>query len=128
MPEDDIKKITEQLRKLRIQQEQLRLQEVDLVEALVVAATKTNKRGRDKRSPSQGSLPTKADDGHDKFETGARVRILNPKPRKSGLPLVEGDKQGKVTRKTKVFIFVETDNELNFKEIRRSRTNLRLLN
>ena len=130
MTKNDIKEITEQLRKLRVEQALLRQQETDLIETLITACG-----GQDKTNQSRGPQVVPPEDnikrnkpGQDKFTIGARVRILNPKPRQSGAPLTKGDKQGTIVRKTKFFIFIDTDNELNFKQVRRARTNLALLN
>ena len=131
MTKDDIKEITEQLRKLRVEQALLRQQETDLIETLITACEGQDKRKNQSRRPQvvppEDNVKRDKPD-QDKFTIGARVRILNPKPRQSGAPLTKGDKQGTIIRKTKFFIFIDTDNELNFKQVRRARTNLALLN
>ena len=61
----------------------------------------------------------------EEFAVGTRVQILNPKPRNRARYPTEKDETGTVTRKTAFFVFVNTDNPTNTREVRRACSNLR---
>ena len=141
-----IKELTEQLNQLRIEQDRLRQQEIRIVNAIIQCHEHPEARQRDKagegvspktkQDPGQDNGPNKpktsakqkGDNGRGDIAVGSRVSIKNPKPRAGTSTLIESDTQGTVTRKSKFFIFIKTDNPLNKQEVRRARANVQSLN
>ena len=142
---DRVKELTEQLNQLRIEQDRLRQQEVAIVNAIIECykdpATQTEQTVKeDKKVPARAepgshkqdasdktSAKKKADTNLGNIKVGSRVRIKNPKPRAGENKLTDSDTRGVVTRKSKFFIFIKTDNALNKQEVRRARSNIHLL-
>ena len=149
MLQNKIKTLTEQLKQVRISQDHLRQQERQIVQAIIEMYEEA---GSQQKTPSNEGKPPRRDEGHEptlkdhkprskatgsakqpteipKEEAviGARVRIKNPKLYTGASTLLESDTKGTVTRKSKFFIFVKTDNPKSTKDIRRSRSNIELL-
>ena len=128
MLDERIEALTTELEQVRLDQDQLRTRERRIVEELIDTlkeARGANATRADTPIPEGNEKQQKpAKEKQDKFNVGDRVRIKNPKPRRPGTELTEEDRTGTISRKSKYFIFVHTDNYLNVKEIRRSRSNL----
>ena len=142
MLKDRIKDLTEQLKRLHIEQDRLREQERKLIQAIVDshrdleaqqetpssgAAPSRKDEDRKPRSKPTGSAKQPAKSPREDVTIGARVRIKNPKPYPGANILLETDKEGIVTRKSKFFIFVRTNNPRATQDIRRSRSNIEIL-
>ena len=141
MLQNKIEALTRQLNQVRISQDRLRQQERQIVRAIIetyeeaeaqqrAPNTGNTPPGRDKsqeaRSKDQKPRSTKQTTGKPKEEVviGSRVRIRNPKPPAGTNTVLQSDTQGTVTRKSKFFIFVNTDNPKSTQDIRRSRSNI----
>ena len=136
---DRVKELTEQLNQLRIEQDRLRQQEVAIVNAIIECykdpVTQTEQTVKEDKKPGshkqdasdKTSAKKKADTNLGNIKVGSRVRIKNPKPRAGENKLTDSDTRGVVTRKSKFFIFIKTDNALNKQEVRRARSNIHLL-
>ena len=143
---EEIERLTEQLEKVRLEQDTLRNQERQIVHRLI-AAHKDKRLGsrhtkipppsprglkkaphtnQDTKSKAMGAVKSnKKKKGEEEFTVGTRVRILNPKPRNGARYPTEKDKTGTVTRKSTFFIFINRDNPNDEGEVRRARSNLK---
>ena len=150
MLQNKIKALTEQLDQIRISQDHLREQERLIVQAIIETYEETAAQqntadgeskppGRDtgkepaskdhkpRSSKAAGATKSPTTRSKEEISIGARVRIRNPKPSTGASTLLESDTKGTVIRKSKFFIFVNTDNPRSTQHVRCSRSNIELL-
>ena len=63
----------------------------------------------------------------DDIRIGSRVQIHHPKPRTGTTKLAENDKTGTVYKISEFFVFINTDNIFHHEPVRRSRSNVEIL-
>ena len=140
---EEIDVLISQLKGIRLEQDTLRTQqERELVDRIIEAQKREVPDVQQTKSPpsptkglkkepffDQGTstkgVNNKKKKNEEEFAIGTRVRILNAKPRSGARYPSEADKTGTVTRKTSFFVFVNTDNPTDTKEVRRARSNLK---
>ena len=142
MRHEEIDTLITELKRIRLEQDALRAQERELVDRIIDTQERevpNVQQAKSTPSPTKGlnkepdfdqataarPVNSKKKKNEEEFAVGTRVRILNPKPRNGARYPSEADRTGTVTRKTAFFVFVETDNPTDTKEVRRARSNLR---
>ena len=142
MQREEIDALISQLNGIRLEQDTLRTQEKELVDRIIEAQKREVpdvQQTKSPPSPTKGlkkepffdqdtgtkSVKNKKKKSEEEFAVGTRVRILNAKPRNGSRYPSEADKTGTVTRKTAFFVFINTDNPTDAKEVRRARSNLK---